>query len=148
MPKPLIAILSQQPRYASDLPELLRDRFDFLACDSVDEARELLASHKPVGLVADFERTRGGHLEDQLLDELQSRMPKMAIVMVTQEECAEPLERRAATTKITWLKDVSELTQISEAIEHSLNGDAPVPARPQPTTGSAGFIRSGKKPAP
>ena len=141
MSKPLIAILSQQPRYASDLPELMRDHFDFLACDSVDEARELLASHKPVGLVADFEGTRGGHLEDQLLDDLQNRLPKMAIVMVTEEECAEPLERRAATTKIKWLKGVCELTEISEALERCLAVDAPKP--PQPTNGSDGFIRSG-----
>lgn len=117
MPKPLIAILSQQPRYASELPALLCDRYDFLACDSVDEARELLASRRPAGLLADFERTRGGHQEDQLLDELQSRLPDMAIVMLAEKECAEPLERRAAMSTVKLLKGVIELAEVTAALD-------------------------------
>lgn len=131
MPKPLIAILSQQPRYASELPALLCDRYDFLACDSMDEARELLASHRPAGLLADFERTRGGHQEDQLLDELQDRLPNMAIVMLAEEQCAEPLERRAATTPIKLLKGVIELAEVTAALDGCFDEAAAVAATEQ-----------------
>ena len=55
MHKPLIAILSQKPKFASLLPELLRGEFEILVCDSIAEVEELLAARHPWIFIADFE---------------------------------------------------------------------------------------------
>ncbi|MEO1994551.1 MAG: sigma-54 dependent transcriptional regulator [Planctomycetaceae bacterium] len=117
MLKPLIAILSQQPRYTSELPLLLTDGYEVLICDSVSEVEELLASHRPSTFLADFERVvSGGHLEDRLLNELQRCFPRMKIIMVTGAECAEPLQRRSVETDLVHLRDVDGMEAVAKAI--------------------------------
>ena len=103
--KPLVALLSRQSRFTSELPALLTDRFEFLICESIAEVESQLDVIRPQVFVADFGIVPdGGHREDRLLDELQIRCPEMEIVMITGERCPEPLERRAACTAVTHLR--------------------------------------------
>ena len=140
--KPLVAILSQQPRYTSELPQLLTDGYEILICDSVSEVEELLASHRPSSFLADFEQVvSGGHLEDRLLNELQRCFPRMKIIMVTGSECAEPLLRRAAETDIVHLMHVENMQTVAAAIGTQVvatsvpnQGLEPAAADPSPAT--------------
>jgi len=118
MLKPLVAILSQRPRFTSELPLLLTDGYEILICDSVSEVEELLASHKPSTFLADFEQVvSGGHLEDRLLNELQRCFPRMKIIMITGSQCAEPLQRRADETELIHLKNVETMQTMADVIE-------------------------------
>jgi len=134
MLKPLIAILSQSPRYTSELPLLLTDAYEILICDSVSEVEELLASHRPSTFLADFEQVvSGGHLEDRLLNELQRCFPRMKIIMLTGSQCAEPLQRRANETDLIQLKNVETMETMAEVIETQFSTTAvteTVPTQP------------------
>ena len=66
MSKPMIAILSKNPQFTSEMPELLKERYLFLICDDLDDLRDLLKTNHPSYFVADFiDLQGGGHAEDR-----------------------------------------------------------------------------------
>ncbi len=133
MSKPMIAILSRSPRFTSELPSLMNDRFNFLICDDIDDLRELLRTNTPEAFIADFMDVHGGgHAEDRLIETLQARMENLAIYMFTTEVCPDVLARRAASSNIEHFLDNEEFDRLiellyseaAEDIEHSPSSPA------------------------
>lgn len=127
MLKPLIAIFSQKPRYAAELPQCLRQSCEFLVCDSVAEVEELLASRRPRIFVADFEQLiSSGHIEDQLLAELQKEHPLMQIFMITQPDCREPLLSRGQEDNVIHVNSGPDIETLAQSIRELIDQPAEV----------------------
>jgi DNA-binding NtrC family response regulator len=102
------------------LAEACRERvpssIEVAVCMLPDDAAGRAAELQPQLFVADFRGTLdGGHFSARLLEFLQVELDEMAIVMVTDQECPEPLERRAACTPIIHIRrdvDAGELAEI------------------------------------
>ncbi len=117
MSKPMVAILSRNSRFTSELPGLMNEQFNFLICDEMDDLRDLLRNNQPDAFIADFIDVQGGgHAEDRLIESLQVRMPKMALFMFTAEVCPEVLARRAASSSIEHFLDNEEFDRLVEII--------------------------------
>jgi len=105
MSKPLIIILSQRARWTNELPVSGSDGFDFVTCSDVEALPLVAAKHNAAGVFADLANVSGGgHLQERMLEQLCDRMTDLPVAMVTDEECPEPLERRALYSGITHLR--------------------------------------------
>ncbi|MBM80791.1 MAG: hypothetical protein CMJ78_09375 [Planctomycetaceae bacterium] len=100
MENPLIVILSRAPDLLADIPERWQNTFEIHCCEDLDEASATALKSKPCGIVADFTAAVDSwHAQDGLLEQLATHVPDVEVCMLTQTECAEPLERRAACTE-------------------------------------------------
>lgn len=63
----------------------------------------------------------GGHQEDQILELIQKKVPDAEIMMLTEEECPEILERRAACSKLTHIKGFATEAELLLEIDSCLS---------------------------
>ena len=98
MTTPLIAVLTDNHEFASELCGRFQDGFDVQLCSrGLSGVLSEIEDPLPDALVLDFTNTSaGGHLEDETLQEIQHRFSNLQMFMVTGEDCPEPLARRAA----------------------------------------------------
>ena len=104
MVKPLIAILSPDTDMIATLRERLKDVCRIEPCTPTEDLNQQLQESNPHTFVADFRLIAdGGHQEKRLLEGFQAQCPEMQIVLLTDQECPEPLERLAACSNIAHL---------------------------------------------
>ena len=111
-------VLSQNPFLTSDLPARLDGSFDFYTCDNLTHVEQVAVENDARALLVDLQRiSDGGHAQAELLEKLQSQLPKLEIVLLTDEECPEPLERVAACTRMHHLRGKVDIGLIAEWLE-------------------------------
>lgn len=130
MSKPLIAVLSRNERLVTDLPLLRGHRFRFCECDTLAETRDFILRNTVAALVADLNPMHeGGHAEDRMLGELSDRNPQMRVVLITAEQCPEPIERRAVCTGFKHLRGAVSGERLANVLDELLpeSVDDPLP---------------------
>jgi DNA-binding NtrC family response regulator len=105
MNKPVIIVLSERPRWTDELPNSASDGFEFVTCSDVVALPKLAEDKAAAGVLADLtDVSGGGHLQERVLELLCDRMADLPVAMVTDEDCPEPLERRALYSGIMHLR--------------------------------------------
>lgn len=124
MSKPLIIVLSDRPRWTNDLPESGGDGYEFITCSELEVLPKLATDHQAAGVLADLVNVSGGgHLQEQILERLCDRMTDLPIAMVTDEECPEPLERRALYSGIMHLRGEVTVDRVLDWLTERLPGN-------------------------
>lgn len=105
MNKPLIVVMSDQPRWISELPETGSTAYRFQTCTTLEELQQVTSEQPPDGVIADLSRVSGGgHLQEQQLGQFRQSHADLPIAMLTDDRCPEPLERRALYSGMLHLK--------------------------------------------
>ena len=105
MPKPIVVICSRNPLFASDLSLGLADRFELALCDTVQKSGEQCLKQSAQALIGDFQiSSDGGHAQEYVISQLKQRLPDLQVLLLTAEECPEPIERLAACGGMTHLR--------------------------------------------
>ncbi len=111
-------VLSQNPFFTSDLPARLDSSFDFYTCDKLTSVEQVAVEKDARALLVDLQRiSDGGHAQAELLENLQAHLPDLEIVLLTDEECPEPLERVAACTRMHHVRGNVDIGMIAEWLE-------------------------------
>ena len=105
MSRPVIAVMSQRLQWASELPSSGADDFSFVTCDSLEQLAPLAEDNEAACVIADLRNVSGGgHQQEQLLEKLRERMGECPLAMLTDQDCPEPLERRAIWSGIQHIR--------------------------------------------
>jgi DNA-binding NtrC family response regulator len=105
MTKPLIVVMSDQPRWTSELPSTGSPGYRFCTCSTLEELQQVSSEQTPDGVIADLSKVSGGgHLQEQQLEVFRQNHADLPIAMLTDEACPEPLERRALYSGMLHLK--------------------------------------------
>ena len=124
MSKPLIIVLSDRPRWTNELPGSASDGFEFVTCSDIEALPKLAQENEAAGVVADLANvTGGGHLQERVLESLCDRMTDLPVAMVTDEECPEPLERRALYSGIMHLRGEVTVDKVLDWLTDRLPAD-------------------------
>ena len=125
MSKPLIIVLSDRARWTNELPVSGGDGFDFVTCSNVEDLPKLAADNVAAGVLADLTNVSGGgHLQERVLETLCDHMTDLPVAMVTDEECPEPLERRALYSGIMHLRGEVTVDRVLEWLTERLPADS------------------------
>ena len=121
MTKPLIAVMSQRPQWTYELPSQSED-YEFVTCRNMEELLQVVTQSSPAGVVADLRGPLhgGGHHQDIQLGHLRDRFSETPLVMLTDESCPEPLERRAMYSGILHLRGNVTVASIVDWLHRSV----------------------------
>lgn len=104
MPKPTVVVFSRSEACSNDLPDEIRDQFEFTNLHALPEVRHFICTQGASAFVADFRTVDdGGHAEARLIEDLRERLPELTIIFIAPEACPEPLERQAVCAGCTHL---------------------------------------------
>jgi DNA-binding NtrC family response regulator len=121
----VVLLWSPDPAFANDVGSHLGAGVSIAVTDAASDVVPSVERVKPVVVVADCRRVNdGGHGSDRLLDMLQSRHPDLPLVLLTADDCPEPLERRAACTPLVHLRGVLTADSVAAAVRTRLPGAA------------------------
>lgn len=121
MTKPLIIVMSDQPRWTSELTESGSDRYQFQTCQSLEELQQVTAEQPPDGVIADLSQVSGGgHMQEQQLGHFRQHNADLPIAMLTDDFCPEPLERRALYSGMLHLKGAVTVETVIEWIRKAV----------------------------
>ncbi len=135
MTNPAIVVLSDNPVLTADLPTRLEESYEFFLCQNMREAADRAINESAVGVIADLHgETTGGHADGLIVEELRSYLPEAAILMLTDVDCPEPLERSATSVGASHLRGLAGIDEILkwlteklpatvEATEHALRDE-------------------------
>lgn len=105
MSKPVVIVCSRNPILTSDLSVALTDRCDVLLSDTVQKAGELCLKHSAQILIGDFVFINdGGHAHEYVISQLRQRLTQLEVLLLTAENCAEPIERLITIGGVTHLR--------------------------------------------
>lgn len=105
MSKPIIVVCSRSPIFSSDLSLALSERFDVVLSDTVQKAGELCLKHAAQALIGDFQVANdGGHAQEYVIGQLRQRLTELQVLVLSAEDCPEPLERLVAAGGMTHLR--------------------------------------------
>jgi DNA-binding NtrC family response regulator len=105
MDRPHVLMLTPDADLVAVCCEQLGDRAEVDVCRLPDDVRPRLAQRRAMAFVADFRGILdGGHLGDRLLEDVQLDFEPPLVVMITDRDCPEPLERRSACTPLVHLR--------------------------------------------
>lgn len=126
MTKPLIVVMSDQPQWISDLPST-GSGYRFSTCSTLEELQQVSSEQTPDGVVADLSRVSGGgHLQEQQLELFRQQHADLPIAMLTDEECPEPLERRALYSGMLHLKGEVTIDNVIDWIRKAVPAEEEV----------------------
>ncbi|MEZ6064548.1 MAG: sigma-54 dependent transcriptional regulator [Planctomycetaceae bacterium] len=121
MQRPQLLIFSAESDLVAELCDLLHERVEIDVCTLPDDIRTLARQSPPALFLGDFRGSLdGGHFADRLLEELQVEHDQMHIVMLTDSNCPEPLERRAACSPVTHLRGIPDVGELVKLIENDI----------------------------
>lgn len=105
MNKRIVVVCSRNPIFTSDLSLALAERFDVILTDTVQKAGELCLKQAAHALIGDFQIINdGGHAQEYVISQLRQRLTELHVLLLTAENCPEPLERLAACGGLTHLR--------------------------------------------
>lgn len=149
MSRPVIAVMSQRSQWTSELPASGPDGYSFVTCDSLEKLGQLAKDNEAAGVIADLRNVSGGgHQQEQMLERLRDLMGERPVVMVTDDDCPEPLERRAMWSSIQHLRGDVSIDSVIDWLQSAvpLEAETPVAAvnpAPQIRTPDSGMVMSG-----
>lgn len=133
MTKPLIVIMSDQPRWTSDLPSTGSSGYRFQTCSTLEELQQVSSEQAPDGVVADLSQVSGGgHMQEQQLELFRQNHADLPIAMLTEEACPEPLERRALYSGMLHLKGEVTIDSVIDWLRKAVPEGVPLLAEPFP----------------
>jgi len=125
MSRPLIVVMSQQPRWTEELPASGRSGYSFMTCSSLDQLQDVVIRNRPSGVIADLTgTTEGTAKQDQLLEQLRDRRSDLPMAMVTDEVCPEPLKRRALFSGINHLQNPISVQTVMRWLQEKVPSDS------------------------
>ena len=128
MPKPLIVVMSDQPRWTSELPLSGSDGYQFRLCSTLEELQQVTSEEPPAGVIADLSQVSGGgHRQEQQLEVFRQKHADLPIAMLTEEVCPEPLERRALYSGMLHLKGEVKVEDVVEWIQKAVPAGNGIP---------------------
>ncbi len=81
------------------------ERFDVQLADTVQRAGELVLRHQAQALIGDFLIvTDGGHSHEHVITQVRQRLSELQVLLLTSENCPEPIERLVACGGVTQLR--------------------------------------------
>ena len=105
MAESLVAVLSRQSHLMAELADRLAPRCRVSVADSALELLRTAMAEQPVALVLDFGVCYGnGHAEGRLIDDLRRDLTDLPLVVLTPQDCPEPLERRIIENHVSHLR--------------------------------------------
>lgn len=145
MTKPLIIVMSDQPRWTTELLESGSDRYEFQTCRSFEELQQATREQPPDGVIADLSHVSGGgHMQEQQLGHFRQHHADLPIAMLTDDLCPEPLERRALYSGMLHLKGPVTVETVIDWISKAI----PVENEADDLTGMSEGVPLLSEPAP
>ncbi len=121
MPDCTVLLLSPDSGLATDLKYRLDASASLLLADSFAAARVMMSTLQPQVLLADLRQVQdGGHGADRFLELVQANGQLTQVLVLTEEDCPEPIERRIACGAITRIK-ASECAAIGDAVQSAIS---------------------------
>jgi DNA-binding NtrC family response regulator len=121
MSHPTIVVCSRNPVFTSDLSLALNGRLNIVATDTVQKAGELCLKHGAHALIGDFQAIHdGGHAQEYVISQLRQRIADLQVLLLTEADCPEPLERLAACGGLTHLRGIPSTSQVVDWINHRI----------------------------
>jgi len=128
MSRPVIAVMSQRSQWTSELPASGPDGYSFVTCDSLEQLGQLATDNEAAGVIADLRNVSGGgHQQEQILERLRDLMGERPVAMVTDDDCPEPLERRAMWSSIQHLRGDVSIASVIDWVQAAVPLEAAVP---------------------
>lgn len=122
MSHPTIVVCSRNPVFTSDLSLALNDRLSIVAADTVQKAGELCLKHGARALIGDFQAVHdGGHAQEYVISQLRQRIEDLQVLLLTDADCPEPLERLAACGGMTHLRGTPSTLQVIDWINERIS---------------------------
>lgn len=128
MPKPLIAVMSQQGNWTNQLSASCPN-YEVISFSSLDDLLRGTQQRTPAATITDLRGplVGGGHVQESQLGRLRDRLGTAPIALLTDNSCPEPLERRALYSGILHL--TGEVTV--ESVLQWLEGNVPTSVEPE-----------------
>jgi hypothetical protein len=102
MTKPLIVVMSDQPRWTSDLPSTGSPGYRFCTCSTLEELQQVSSEQTPDGVIADLSQVSdGGHHQEQQLEVFRQNHADLPIAMLTDEACFTSKEMSRSPASLT-----------------------------------------------
>lgn len=131
MAHPVLVVLSRDHELIAQFPGWLAGRADVRACDNLEELLDVARWIEPTAIVADFRRVHPGGLhEQQMLEAIQARLPSVRVALLTQEDCPEPLARRALHDQLPLVRGRVDRQAVLRAFPDLFAEPEPVPPAP------------------
>ena len=114
MSKPIVVVCSRNPIFSSDLSLVASERFDVQLADTVQRAGELVLKHQAQALIGDFQIVSdGGHSHEHVITQIRQRLAELQVLLLTAENCPEPIERLIACGGVTHLRGNVAVEKVS-----------------------------------
>ncbi len=132
MPKPLVVVLTPRTDIRDEIEMTFEDVYDFLSCSTIQDVLEQIDDRRPDLMIVDVcNIAGGGHPEQQFLEAVQTTLPTTSIILLTNENCPEPLERFAVCSSIKQIRDPLNAQSVAEAIRETFQiGEEPTTDEP------------------
>ncbi|QDV53412.1 sigma-54 dependent transcriptional regulator [Gimesia fumaroli] len=101
--------------------------FHLILCNNLEDCHRHCREQTIDSVLVDLRfLISGGHQEDHLLELIQNTVPDAELIMLTEEECPEILERRAACSNILHIKGFASEAELLLEIDSCLHPDEEV----------------------
>lgn len=101
--------------------------FHLILCNNLEDCHRHCREQSIDSILVDLRfLMAGGHQEDHLLERIQSTAPDAALIMLTDEECPEILERRAACSEMLHIKGFASEAELLLEIDSCLSPEEEV----------------------
>lgn len=121
MSDPFAIILSDCPQLAAGITDRLNDRGECVVCRTPAEVDKLLSKQAARVLISDFRAVAdGGHEAARFLETIANSRPELPVILLTGNECPEPLERWAVCGGITHLRGETDFDQLVASVMETL----------------------------
>lgn len=127
MELPTLILVTRDTVIQQQILAHFKKTFQLSICSSLEDCYEHCSDQDIDSILVDLRfLLSGGHQEDQLLDMIQSAAPETEIILLTEEECPEILERRAACTSMMHIKGFDSEAELLLEIDSCLNPEEEV----------------------
>ena len=121
MSQPIIVVCSRNPNFAANLSQALSDRCNVMLSDTVQKAGEQCLKHAAQALIGDFQIANdGGHAQEYVIGQLRQRLTELQVLLLSAENCPEPLERLVAAGGMTHLRGNISVEQVLAWVNETL----------------------------
>ncbi|QDU07058.1 sigma-54 dependent transcriptional regulator [Gimesia aquarii] len=137
MELPTLILVTQDSTLQQQILAHFKKAFHLVICSSLEDCTGHCREQAIEFILADLRfLASGGHQEDQSLELIQKMVPEAEIIMLTEEECPEILERRAACTNIQHIKGFASEAELLLEIDSCLSPEEEVVASESVTMNS------------
>ncbi|QDT93960.1 sigma-54 interaction domain-containing protein [Gimesia algae] len=127
MELPTLILVTRDTVIQQQILAHFKKTFQLSICSSLEDCYEQCRGQEIDSILVDLRfLLSGGHQEDHLLDMIQSAAPDTEIILLTEEECPEILERRTACTSMMHIKGFASEAELLLEIDSCLNPDEKV----------------------